>query len=265
MGIVFCCLIILGIRRHLQTAIADVYAGLDTSVTTYPDDDKTDPRAYLTALEDFHAGDAVTIFTPDDTHFDIALACIQRGLHVLITKPTVMTLEQHRQLHEAAVRYNVLVATEVHKRWDPIYSDARDRIRNLGPFSYLTSYMSQPKQQLHTFKAWAGIRSDISYYLNSHHIDFHEWCVGETARPIRVVASASTGIATNSHNMACEDTITLLVDWENLGAGGVSNGTAVYTASWVAPKSDVHSQQRFFYMGQVYHFALISPALHNAL
>ena len=26
-------------------------------------------------------------------------------------------------------------------------------------------------------------------------------------------------------------------------------GCVVYTSSWVAPKSDVHSQQRFFYMG----------------
>ena len=26
---------------------------------------------------------------------------------------------------------------------------------------------------LDTFKAWAGKSSDISYYLNSHHIDFH--------------------------------------------------------------------------------------------
>lgn len=31
--------------------------------------------------------------------------------------------------------------------------------------------MSQPKSQLETFKSWAGIDSDISYYLNSHHID----------------------------------------------------------------------------------------------
>lgn len=27
------------------------------------------------------------------------------------------------------------------------------------------------------------------------------------------------------------------------------SGIAVYTSSWVAPKADVHSQQRFFYMG----------------
>lgn len=31
---------------------------------------------------------------------------------------------------------------------------------------------------------------------------------------------------------------------------GFRRGTAVYTSSWVAPKADVHSQQRFFYMGQ---------------
>jgi hypothetical protein len=32
-------------------------------------------------------------------------------------------------------------------------------------------------------------------------------------------------------------------------AGG-SVGHAVYTASWIAPRSDVHSQQRWFYVGQ---------------
>lgn len=34
------------------------------------------------------------------------------------------------------------------------------------------------------------------------------------------------------------------------GNGTSNRGTAVYTSSWVAPKADVHSQQRFFYMGQ---------------
>jgi D-galacturonate reductase len=44
-----------------------------------------------------------------------------------------------------------------------------------------------------------------------------------------------------------EDTITLMVDWENVDSG--NRAAAVYTASWIAPPSDVHSQQRFFYMG----------------
>ena len=55
--------------------------------------------------------------------------------------------------------------------------------------------------------------------------------------------------------MNCEDTITLTVQWENVteemdqNSTSSSLGTAVYTSSWVAPRSDVHSQQRFFYMG----------------
>lgn len=52
---------------------------MDLSVETYPKDNVTDPKAYLEAIQAFLPGDAVTIFTPDDTHFEIALAAIQRG------------------------------------------------------------------------------------------------------------------------------------------------------------------------------------------
>ena len=59
-----------------------------------------------------------------------------------------------------------------HKRYDPAYNDAKMRSAAIGDFSFFTSYMSQPKSQLETFRAWAGIDSDISYYLNSHHVSF---------------------------------------------------------------------------------------------
>jgi D-galacturonate reductase len=135
---------------------------------------------------------------------------------------------------------------EVHKRWDPIYVDARDRIRGLGEFSFFQSYMSQPKSQLETFRHWAGRSSDISYYLNAHHVDFCVWAVGHLARPVSVCAVASTGVA-RAQGIDTEDTITLCTRWENVPSG--NRATAFYTASWIAPKSDVHSQQRFFYMG----------------
>ncbi|KAI6890052.1 D-galacturonic acid reductase-like protein [Hortaea werneckii] len=90
--------------------------------------------------------------------------------------------------------------------------------------------------------------SDISYYLNSHHIDVCESMVPEY-RPTKVMASASKGIATD---LGCapetEDTITLLVDWEKKDGSG-RQATGVYTASWSAPqKAGVHSQQYFHYM-----------------
>ena len=61
-----------GTRQHLQSAIGDVYEGLDVSVETFPNDDTIDEFAYLSALDTFKRGDVVTIFTPDDTHYTIA-------------------------------------------------------------------------------------------------------------------------------------------------------------------------------------------------
>jgi hypothetical protein len=107
-----------GIKTHFRRAISDVYQGLDVQVECFPETAVVDPVSYRTAIKSFRRGDAVTIFTPDDTHFEIALACIEHGLHVLVTKPIVKTLKQHRQLVDAAVRNGVLVAVEVLTRLD---------------------------------------------------------------------------------------------------------------------------------------------------
>merc|ERR1719251_357724 len=184
------------LREHLQRVIGKVYEGLDPSIIeTFPKDTEVKPDAFKDAAAAFKPGDLAIIFTPDDTHFEIAMACIERGMHVMITKPPVKKLEEHLKLMEAAKKKGVLCVAELHKRFDPIYMDARDRIRKMGPFSFYNAYMSQPKHQLETFKAWAGKSSDISYYLNSHHIDWSEWTLAGIARPTRVTAMASTGVA----------------------------------------------------------------------
>lgn len=235
------------IRRHLDNALAKSYRDMDVRFESFPADDvPRDAHAYRLALDTMQAGDCAIIFTPDDTHYSIAMEAIDRGLHVLIAKPMVKTLHEHLELTARARTKGVLAAMEVHKRWDPLYVDARDRIRGLGDFSFFQSYMSQPKSQLNTFRAWAGKSSDISYYLNAHHIDFNVWAVAHRARPTVVRASAATGVA-HSMDIQTEDTITLVVDWQNIASG--NKATAIYTSSWIAPKADVHSQQRFFYMG----------------
>mmetsp|Transcript_27426 Transcript_27426/g.44633 ORF Transcript_27426/g.44633 Transcript_27426/m.44633 type:complete len:426 (+) Transcript_27426:82-1359(+) len=234
------------VREHFKSAIGDFY-DMSVKCETFPKDDVgRDTKAYLAAMDTLKKGDIVTVFTPDDTHFEIVMEAIKRGLHVMCTKPMVKTLEQHRKIVAAAKKAGVLVAIEVHKRYDFIYEDARQRIRNLGDFGHFVSYMSQPKFQLETFRAWAGKSSDISYYLNSHHIDFHVWAMQGRAKPISVLGVAATGVA-KKMGIPAEDTITLTVQWLNLKSKNI--GTAVYTASWVAGQADVHSQQRFFYMG----------------
>ncbi|KAK0510222.1 hypothetical protein JMJ35_007616 [Cladonia borealis] len=237
------------IRGHLQKNISAVYNNLDVSFASFPSDTTTrDPESYKEAINALSPGDAITIFTPDTTHYPVALYAIQHGIHVLITKPAVKHLAEHQELLHEARKNKVFVFIEHHKRFDPAYADARARAKTLGEFNYFYSYMSQPKSQLETFKAWAGKDSDISYYLNSHHVDICESMVPEY-KPVKVTASGSRGTA---EDLGCvpgtEDTISLLVEWEKRHESR-RRATAVYTASWTAPqRAGVHSNQYFHYM-----------------
>ncbi|KAK4110657.1 NAD(P)-binding protein [Canariomyces notabilis] len=240
------------IREHLHKNITLAYNNLDTSFDSYPADDVKDPDAYKAAIDALKPGDAITIFTPDTTHYPIALYAIERGIHVMITKPAVKLLEHHLALLEAAEKHGVYVYIEHHKRYDPAYADARFRARKLGDFNYFYSYMSQPKSQLETFKAWAGVDSDISYYLNSHHVDICDSMVSQLGYvPVKVSASASKGVATSlGCHEATEDTISLLVHWQQMD-DPTKHATGVYTASWTAPqRAGVHSNQYFHYLAK---------------
>ena len=185
---------------------------------------------------------------------------------MLVAKPIVKTVEQHRSLIALARENNVLVAGEYHKRWDPLYADAYNRIRDgtLGQLIYYNAYMSQPKSQLTTFAGWVTDKrnSDISYYLNAHHVDFLCLALQGHARPTVVTAMASHGFANQyltEHNKTkgntatsydIEDSISVMVQFTSVGDNPNNNGVAVFTASWSAPKSDVHTQQRFHFLGQ---------------
>ncbi|CRJ83525.1 hypothetical protein D7B24_007848 [Verticillium nonalfalfae] len=240
------------IREHLDKNISKVYNNLDISFDSYPANDVKDAESYKVAIDALKPGDAITIFTPDTTHFPIALYAIERGIHVLVTKPAVKLLEHHQQLIKAAEEKGVYVFVEHHKRFDPAYSDARHKAQSLGDFNYFYSYMSQPKSQLETFKAWAGVDSDISYYLNSHHIDICDSMVTQQGYlPVKVSASASKGVATDlGCDPATEDTISLIVQWARKDDPS-KRATGVYTASWTAPqRAGVHSNQYFHYLAQ---------------
>ncbi|CAE6504825.1 unnamed protein product [Rhizoctonia solani] len=241
------------IRQHLDEKIGQVYKDLDLTFSSYPEENKSDPEAYKAAIDALEPGAAVIIFTPDSTHFPIAKYAIERKIHVLVTKPATQLLTHHNELISLAEKNGVICWVEHHKRYDPAYSDARGRAAALGEFNFFSAWMSQPKSQLETFRAWAGKDSDISYYLSSHHIDICAWMLQDKAYPTRVVASAATGIATSEpYNCVpqTEDTITLLVDWQSYNSPK-HKGTGVYTASWTAPLgAGIHSAQHFHYMAE---------------
>ncbi|MGX9392319.1 Gfo/Idh/MocA family oxidoreductase [Nitrobacteraceae bacterium UC4446_H13] len=63
--------------------------------------------------------DAVTIAAPTHLHHEISLACIARGIHVLVEKPIASTVEEGRAIVAAARRANVTLMVGHVERFNP--------------------------------------------------------------------------------------------------------------------------------------------------
>jgi predicted dehydrogenase len=63
--------------------------------------------------------DAVTIAAPTHLHHDLALACIRRGLHVLVEKPIASSPQEGRSIVAAARRAGVVLMAGHVERFNP--------------------------------------------------------------------------------------------------------------------------------------------------
>jgi UDP-N-acetylglucosamine 3-dehydrogenase len=74
--------------------------------------------------------DAVTIAAPTHLHHDIALACIARGVHVLVEKPIASSVEEGRDIIDAARRAGVTLMVGHVERFNPAVETIKEAIRN---------------------------------------------------------------------------------------------------------------------------------------
>ena len=97
------------------------------------------------------AVDAVVIATPVSTHFELAMAALKAGKHVLVEKPITSTAEQARQLIDEAARRGLVLMVDhtfvytgaVRKMHELVKAPAFGRVRyydstrvNLGLFQH---------------------------------------------------------------------------------------------------------------------------------
>jgi UDP-N-acetylglucosamine 3-dehydrogenase len=73
--------------------------------------------------------DAVTIAAPTHLHHEIALACIGRGIHVLVEKPIASTVEEGRDIIAAAQRAGVTLMVGHVERFNPAVIAIKEAIR----------------------------------------------------------------------------------------------------------------------------------------
>jgi predicted dehydrogenase len=82
-------------------------------------------RATAAELLDDVKPDAALIATPNDTHRELALACLERGIPVMIEKPIAASSDDATAIAAAAQRSGVPVLVGHHRRHNPIVQCAR--------------------------------------------------------------------------------------------------------------------------------------------
>jgi predicted dehydrogenase len=74
--------------------------------------------------------DAVTIAAPTHLHRDIALACIERGVHVLVEKPIASTVAEGEDIIVAAQRAGLTLMIGHVERFNPAVQAIAEALRN---------------------------------------------------------------------------------------------------------------------------------------
>jgi predicted dehydrogenase len=119
-------------RRHIDTvrreALAELAAVADPAVDV--------PGTQVFRLHDEMLEkarpDGVIVATPNALHVPVALACIERGIPVLVEKPLADTVAAGRRLAQAAKRASVPVLVGHHRRHNPRIERARELVRGGG-------------------------------------------------------------------------------------------------------------------------------------
>src|SRR5678809_1166703 len=130
------------------------------------------------------AVDAVIIATPVSSHFELALAALKAGKHVLVEKPLATTSDQARKLvDEAAARKLVLLVDHTF-----VYTDAVRKIRELIASGQLGEiyYYDAVRVNLGLFQHDVNVIWDLA---------IHDLSIIDHVLPSKPVAVSATGIS----------------------------------------------------------------------
>jgi virulence factor len=74
---------------------------------------------------------AVSITTPTPPHYDLAMHCLEQGIHVLIEKPITESLSQAEALSKAVEASNVVFQVGHIERFNPTYCELKNVLENM--------------------------------------------------------------------------------------------------------------------------------------
>ena len=220
--------------RHLQAIAAEPSCQASAIVDPSPagavaaEDWALPLYAGLEAMLDDVVPDGVIIATPNGLHVPQALACVKRGLPVLVEKPLADTLEAARTLAEASEAARVAVLVGHHRRHNPIVRKAREVLRSgaLGRLLAVSATWLVRKPDDYFDVAWRRDPGGGPVLINLiHDIDSLRFIAGE-------ISAVQSMTANTGRGFAVEDTAALLLRFQ---AGALA--TVVLSDAVAAPWS----------------------------
>ena len=138
--------------------------------------------------------DAIAIATPVSTHYELALAALKAGKHVLVEKPLAQTSEQvHRLIEEAERRRLILMVDHTF-----LYTPAVQKIRDLTIEGALGDiyYYNGIRASLGLFQSDVNVIWDLAV----HDVSIIQYILNEA--PVAVSATGTSHVAGTPENMA---------------------------------------------------------------
>lgn len=175
--------------------------------------------------------DAVCVASPDDRHFEAARAVLAAGKHLLVEKPSVLSLDQLDALCDLARRNSVLAKVVYHKLLDPDHKRLRTLVADgvLRHVNHGYCSLLEPKSVgLGQFAEWIAGRNPATY-VAVHYVKLIDFTFGGRLR--RVAASGQRGIV-GPPDGPTWDSVQLRIEYEY--DSGRSAAFDLHT-SWVAP------------------------------
>ena len=181
--------------------------------------------------------DACIIATPHFAHPPLAIACMERSIHVMSEKPAGVYTRQVREMNETADRHpEVVFGLMFNQRTNCVYRKMRELVQS-GKYGRIRRtnwiitdwYRPQAYYDSGAWRAtWAGEGGGVLLNQCPHQLDLWQWICG---MPVKVQAHLQYGLW---HDIEVEDDVTAYVEYEN-GATGV----------FVTTTGDAHGSNRF--------------------
>lgn len=181
--------------------------------------------------------DAAMVCVPHYDHAKYAIACMERGIHVMCEKPAGVYTLQAREMNAAADRHpEVVFGMMFNQRTNCVYRKMRElvhsgrygRIRRVN-WLITNWYRPQAYYDSGAWRAtWSGEGGGVLLNQCPHQLDLLQWICG---LPIRVESHMKFG---QWHDVEVEDDVTTYLEYEN-GATGV----------FITTTGDAHGTNRF--------------------